>query len=435
MTLQQFIKVQGSSFFRKMLYYSKHCKLVGDDEICLPDTKTSFVLTTQERRIYLDNILENLERWFSVIGLEEHFNESLVLFESVFGLNYAGCSKPTKLRELMKMDRHLWPLVSGSGRDTLHGLHNMSEFSQVKNVTYKAIREKLLQDPRVTKWLYADMAIYAKLEELFKKQLKVFNLTTSVIKTLRKPTSFLKVAPPVVSTFKHGKYAQSGRVRGRTDNNTRYDHKRHLRVENNSPANNNSGHKNNRHKNQKPADKNNNNSEQTISETFNSTYHEHVHDRKRNSTSLQRIDFTAKGPLSKNNVLKKNQPKNRPKNFIKKKPSDRDEILHRIESSYETLSRTRRTNMQKVHEANVRTMQVHANSTDKLKRNVPPTEIVINHPIDKHSDKNDHLHKKDIRKSVKNNRHKMRKKIGFLHKHSDHNMKRNNKNHQVSEAV
>ena len=62
MTLQQFIKVQGSSFFRKLLYYSKHCKLVDHDEICLPDTKTSFVLTTRERRIYLENILENLEK-------------------------------------------------------------------------------------------------------------------------------------------------------------------------------------------------------------------------------------------------------------------------------------------------------------------------------------------------------------------------------------
>ncbi len=185
MTLRQFVRAQGSALFRKLLYYSKHCRLVGDDEVCLPDTKTSFVLTSKERKVYLKNVLENLEAWFSVVGLEERFNVSLRLLEHVFALNYTGCGTPRKLQQLAQLDPHLWrPLAGSISFERLQGLTNMSSLGNASHVTYSAVRDKLLTDPVVLKALSADLAIYAKLEQIFKKQLSAFDVIETVIRAL-----------------------------------------------------------------------------------------------------------------------------------------------------------------------------------------------------------------------------------------------------------
>ncbi len=178
MTLHEFIKAQGNSLFRKLLYYSKHCKLVGEDEICLSDSKTSFVLTSKERRTHLKNILENLEKWFSVIGLEEHLNESLRLYEDVSGLNFAGCGRPRKLVELMKLNHYLWPQA---GNATPEELLRLGRVRKVFGRDFSAIRKMLIQDPIVQKFLSSDLAIYAKLEELFQKQLAISRDIRSVM--------------------------------------------------------------------------------------------------------------------------------------------------------------------------------------------------------------------------------------------------------------
>ena len=145
MSVKQFIKVQGNSLFQKLLYHSKHCRLVGEDEICIEDGRTSFVLTQDERRAHLHNILTNLESWFSVIGLADQMDTSLMLFREVFGLNMSDCRLAA---DWMK--------------------------SRAKP-EYHQLRYTLLQDENVTRWLFADLAIYNKMEEIFKKQLKTFN--------------------------------------------------------------------------------------------------------------------------------------------------------------------------------------------------------------------------------------------------------------------
>ena len=412
MTLQQFIKVQGSSFFRKLLYYSKHCKLVGHDEICLPDTKTSFVLTTRERRIYLENILENLEKWFSVVGLEEYFEDSLLLFESISGLNYTDCGRPKKRKELVNTDTLLWPVVSNSGRNTLRGLRNMKELHQMQNVTFKALREKLMQDPLVSKWLSADLAIYSKLEELFQKQLELHNITKSVMKTLQNPS----LNPTVASSLnklkrkqlakqlkkvthiksKHGignskhSYGKEGHEQ------TRHNSQGHQQPKTESPRRKLNG--TNRANNDLPA--------MLVSNVSRNEFKHHK--------TVENILGNSKATVLSNNQRSQNKAAIR-------KSRDMDEISEKIQSNYDKIN-----GKKALHKKGVKaTMRAHGvdNAIGQNKRGSFIMEVAPT------VDKTDKLMKKirprnktETLKSDKNHR-KSKRKGGFLYKHLDSSVK------------
>lgn len=159
-SLHQFIHSQGSSLFQKLLYYAHHCKLIGDDEVCLDDSKVTFLLSASEKQIHLDRILAHLEEWFSVIGLTNHLEESLRLFDAVYDLRLAQCNN---------FARFNIPAIDG--------------------VPYTKIREQLLNNTQVMKWLAADLAIYKKLEEIFLKQLENHSIVPpKVTKDNRKTT-------------------------------------------------------------------------------------------------------------------------------------------------------------------------------------------------------------------------------------------------------
>ncbi len=123
-----------------------------------------------------------------MVGLAENFHESLQLYENLFGMNFTGCLYPGRLHDLMKFDRHLWPLALQSGKHSLEGFESILQYgSDASNLTYTKIRTKLLEDSQVQKWLHADLAIYAKLEEIFKHQMLNYNLTQTVIQELENP--------------------------------------------------------------------------------------------------------------------------------------------------------------------------------------------------------------------------------------------------------
>ena len=139
LTLSQFIRNQGSGFFKKLLYYSRHCRLVGDDEVCLKDAAFSF--SSIERQVLLNHILDNLHKWFSVVGLVNRYNESMELFEYVYKQNFTSCPLP--------------------------------EFED-KSEDYIALYKRIEKDKLAMKYLHADIAIYNRLEEIFQQQLEIY---------------------------------------------------------------------------------------------------------------------------------------------------------------------------------------------------------------------------------------------------------------------
>jgi hypothetical protein len=151
----QFIVRQGSIFFQKLLYYSRHCKLVGQDEVCIHDPQTFFLLSHQDKMAYLADILENIENWFSVVGLMEHYEESINLFNFALGWNLTRCALPPK---------------------------KFPDFSEIliDGEPYSKVRESLLTNSQVLKSLGYDLAIYAKLEDIFMRQIKVLDLMSTL---------------------------------------------------------------------------------------------------------------------------------------------------------------------------------------------------------------------------------------------------------------
>ena len=160
-TLHEFVRSQGSNLFHKLLYYSRHCRLVGDDEVCLEDSKVTFALSAAERKIYLQSVLEHLEEWFSVVGLTQYMELSLLLFDLVHHLNLSACHAQV-----------------------------FNDIALIGDTPYDTVRAELLGDPKVQQWLSADLAIYRKLEEIFLQQLEAYELslhsTTPSLRSLKK---------------------------------------------------------------------------------------------------------------------------------------------------------------------------------------------------------------------------------------------------------
>ena len=160
MDLKAFIKSQGSSLFQKLLYYSRHCKPVGEDEICIQDTKTVFVLSQRERKVYLAHVLKNLDKWFSVIGLVDRMGDSLRLFEEVLGHKFSRC------------------LEYQIGQEHLEKLKNKNDY--VLPYVVKSLKTSLLKDREITKVMYADLVIFNRLQEIFETQIESYRKLKSL---------------------------------------------------------------------------------------------------------------------------------------------------------------------------------------------------------------------------------------------------------------
>ena len=62
----------STTVIRSFKNYSRHCRLVGQDEVCIHDGNVYFVLWHEKKQKYLKNIIANIEQWFSVVGLVEN---------------------------------------------------------------------------------------------------------------------------------------------------------------------------------------------------------------------------------------------------------------------------------------------------------------------------------------------------------------------------
>ena len=198
MSLYDFIKVQGNRLFQRLLYYNKHCRLLGEDEICLQDIKTSFVLTNKEYKVHLHNVLQNIENWFAVIGLTDYFDQSLAVFDSVLNLNMSA-----KCRAYWK--------------------------TPTKSKRYLRQREKLLADKNIRKWLQADLLIYEKLTQVFHKQLKFMHLHDDIMNKTVIHSRKITHQRPVRShlpknTITHIKYGKQKEITTMENKKTRVKH-------------------------------------------------------------------------------------------------------------------------------------------------------------------------------------------------------------------
>lgn len=119
---------------------------------------------------YLDDILQNLEEWFGVIGLSSHLNESLALFEAALKMPFTKCLKEPSLQG------NLFKSYILNAQSGLQDYDYFSEVYSIKKPPHLRLKNDLIEDPGVRRNMYADLAIYEKLETIFKKQLKAFNV-------------------------------------------------------------------------------------------------------------------------------------------------------------------------------------------------------------------------------------------------------------------
>ncbi|XP_077870061.1 uncharacterized protein LOC102804645 [Saccoglossus kowalevskii] len=173
-TLKQWALLQGSYFFRQLLYNpTKLCANFSDDVVnshgsyddqsdvvsfplsapCWYRQKIYLegVLDRAEKEALLEYVLGNLKKWFAVIGVTEDFAMSLKLLQKVYGLPfYDQCNSLVTYQSDYK----------GKGdRDRI-----------IKN-----LKKQLEADSDVSQALHYDLKIYQKAMEIFIEQKEIYS--------------------------------------------------------------------------------------------------------------------------------------------------------------------------------------------------------------------------------------------------------------------
>ncbi|KAL5013463.1 hypothetical protein ScPMuIL_007733 [Solemya velum] len=174
-SLRKWILEQGSILFRQVLFSSKFCV---DRNDTFPFTPTNEDLVNKnnlpcwykeniileklldpgELKLVTNYVVSNLNKWFSVVGMVEKFEESMELFEHVFKLPFSKCNNRHK-SETNGDVRVLTNRVSNQNSrrsDWLNPEEDDPEF--LKNDVY--IRDALLPD----------YAIYKEVKRIFSIQ-------------------------------------------------------------------------------------------------------------------------------------------------------------------------------------------------------------------------------------------------------------------------
>ena len=174
-TIHEFIHREGNNLFQKLLYYSRHCKLLGDDELCIHDKKAFFLLSSKEKTAYLENVLDNLSKWFRTVGLVQHWRQSIDLIDFTYGLNFSRCFG-TVYREMLPAPKH---------NMNFKRTRDLYSFVQSKLLIdgkpYKEVREELTNNSDIIKFLHPDLSIYNRLEEIFKEQMLVYRKAKHIL--------------------------------------------------------------------------------------------------------------------------------------------------------------------------------------------------------------------------------------------------------------
>ncbi|XP_072176009.1 uncharacterized protein [Diadema setosum] len=115
------------------------------------------MFTEEERDRFLQHVIDNLENYFAVIGLLEHFDLSLSMLQHVYHVPFRDkCS-----------DAH----------------YNTGKFRRVQQKVeaerlVASLKQQLLADPRVNETLRADLLLYEKAKSIFARQVEVYSHLT-----------------------------------------------------------------------------------------------------------------------------------------------------------------------------------------------------------------------------------------------------------------
>ncbi|XP_064652816.1 uncharacterized protein LOC135503258 isoform X2 [Lineus longissimus] len=164
MSLREWIVHQGSVLFRLLIYSSHFCHSLDGGATSTNKTNNRHLpcwfvqkqriadLTNSDKHTILDYVLENLEKWFSVIGIYEEFEDSIKLFEET-------------LTWPMTMCRSLQPRkYSFSSRERRENSVLFLPETEVAS---------LKEDPAVKAALEADEKIYKKAKSIFSRQRQI----------------------------------------------------------------------------------------------------------------------------------------------------------------------------------------------------------------------------------------------------------------------
>ncbi|XP_072033748.1 uncharacterized protein [Amphiura filiformis] len=177
---------QGSFFFQQLLFDPAFCTshfmknrtlmamggiahdIVGSDRIyaapCWFRQKVIMhnALTNNQSEMLLNFCLENLERWFAVIGLVEEYDTSLALLQGVYNVPFKKCATGTAINKSNYLNLH--PMEKTTKNDT----------NAARKETLKQLKLELQRDPLVSKALSADVRLYKKAQEIFERQKRTY---------------------------------------------------------------------------------------------------------------------------------------------------------------------------------------------------------------------------------------------------------------------
>ncbi|XP_070571721.1 uncharacterized protein [Ptychodera flava] len=115
-------------------------------------------ITTSQKAVILQYVLENLENWFAVIGMTSEYDMSLKLIEEVYDLPfYTNCAG-------MK-ENAVYP----------YEVHNQADASNLtRDQIVERLKSQLQSDPKVRDALYFDLEIYEKAKYIFGRQKEAY---------------------------------------------------------------------------------------------------------------------------------------------------------------------------------------------------------------------------------------------------------------------
>ncbi len=165
MTLRQWVIHHGSLTFQQMVFQSQWCHLVNKSEPKVVSQAPCWYrhkrqldkLTGYDYKHLVEYVVNNMEKWFSVIGIYEDLNNSLLMFEHVYNLPFSKC------QNLKKFD------------DSNSNINdNRSNRKKTRGGSYDDNDPEYLKyDYEVQQALDADWKIYKKARKIFQLQKQI----------------------------------------------------------------------------------------------------------------------------------------------------------------------------------------------------------------------------------------------------------------------
>ncbi|XP_071966275.1 uncharacterized protein [Antedon mediterranea] len=175
-TLKEWTIHQGSFLFRQLLFHPKFCSefknnfkpyllphdIYGSIPCWFRQKVIMFdLLSKSQIDALVDFCINNIEKWFAVVGLTEEYDTSLAMLQQVYGVPFSSCAGSVQ---------------NTSGRYT--------NISNNKNETlsdgHAQMVDELMNDEDVQRALYADIRLYNKIKEIFYKQKEKMDLLNKI---------------------------------------------------------------------------------------------------------------------------------------------------------------------------------------------------------------------------------------------------------------